>query len=254
LGRIAADARNVWVFASHEALLVHIDARTNRVVGTVPTTGDAGGSPVVDGNSVWAKLSNAGDVVRISARTHEVTEVVHVRDAPAWPLAIVDGALWAGSYDPGAPADRAVRLHRIDLERGTVTKTVAGLSGSSGAAVGSDLWISGCDYLGFPKFVTACPTLHRIDGRTGAVEAEVAVGGHPFDASRAGHDTLAVHVDMGPNQPMWLTVIDTRRNVAAAAYDLPPSEHPGGVAYADGSLWLTNWTANTVSSLELPEP
>jgi hypothetical protein len=253
LERIAADERNAWVFNNDQAQLVHIAARTNRVVGSVPTTGDGYSAPVVDGDSVWAQLSNAGDIVRISARTNQLTKVVHVRDAPAWPLAIVAGALWAGSYDAGAPADRAAQLHRIDLQRGKVTKTVTGLTGSNGTVVGSDLWVSGCDWLGFPTYFTACPTLRRIEGRTGALEAEVDVGGLPFAASPAGHDTLVVQVVTGPGKPMWLTVIDARRNVAVAAYDLPRSEYPGALAYADGSVWLTNWTANTVSRLALPE-
>src|SRR5262245_43487853 len=116
---VAADQRNVWVTDGDHAVLVHIDARTNRVVGSVPTTGDAfGNSVIVDGDSAWAQVSNAGDIVQIANRTNEVTKVVHVRDARVWPLAVVDGALWAASYDPSAPADKAAQLHRIDRRRG----------------------------------------------------------------------------------------------------------------------------------------
>jgi DNA-binding beta-propeller fold protein YncE len=254
---IAADARNVWVFNDDRALLVHIDARTNRVVGSVPTTGDPiSGVPVVDGDSVWAKVSNAGDIVRISSRTNKVTKVVHVRDAPAWPLAIVDGALWAGSYDRSAPADQAAQLHRIDLKRGKVIKTVTGISGSGGTAVGEDLWIGGCDYLGRQQAATGCPSVRRIDGRTGAVKADVAIDGTYFSASNADHDALAVLViqDIRPNTPMWVTVIDTRRNAAVAAYDVAASEYPGNLAYGHGSLWLTDWTANAVSRIQLTQP
>ena len=116
--------------------------------------------------------------------------------------------------------------------------------------LGRDLWLNNCSYLPPAEMLTACPDLVRVDGRTGKVEAKVPLGGHPYGATRLGADTLVVHVDTGPSSPMWLTEIDARDNVPTAIYDLPASDFPGGVASNQRSLWLTNWTANTVSRLQ----
>jgi len=252
---ITADDRNVWVTDEDHALLVHIDARTNRVVGSAPTTGDVGvGTAIVDGDSAWAQVSNTGDVVRISARSNKVTEVVHVRDAPVWPIAIADGALWVASFDPNAPADAAAQLHRIDRKHGKVTKTISGVSSGVGTAVGGDLWVGGCyAYTPTPLPTAGCRVMRRIDGRTGAVKAEVPFGATLFSASPAGDNAVAVlTIDAQRNFPiMQLTVIDTRSNAPVAVYDVPPSQYPGNLAYGYGSAWLTDWSANAVRRMQL---
>jgi streptogramin lyase len=252
LERIAADQRSVWVYNNQQQSLAHIDPRTNRVVGSIPTSGLISTAPVIDHTSVWAALSPSGDVMRINARTEEVTKRVHVRDAPAWPLAVVDGVLWVGSYDPGAPPERAGALHRIDPATGRVTKTVYGATGTEAHVVDGDLWITGCGYLRLPEIIGACPSAKRVDGRTGALEADLPLGGVAFTASRGGGDAFVSYVENGPGTPAWLSVIDASTNRAVASYDLPESDAPAGLAFGDGSLWVTDWSANTVARVRIP--
>ena len=247
LQTIAASRRDVWVFNDEKTQLVHIDARTNRVVGSVPTTGYTWSDPVIDGNSVWAALAHSGDIVRISARTNAVTKTVHVDAPQAWPIAVVDGALWVGSYDPGLEGGAAEQLHRVDPKRGTITKTVTGVTGVHGRVVGDDLWLLGCAFIAVPDSVNACPSVHRVDGRTGAREAEVTVQGFPSYPVAIDDHTLAIDVDGGPNTPMWISIIDTRRNAEIAAYDRPAAEFAAGMTFAAGSLWVADWSANTVT-------
>ena len=133
-----------------------------------------------------------------------------------------------------------------------VTRTVSSVTGVDGRVVGDDLWLTGCWYLLLPDYVNACPSLHRVDGRTGALEAEVALDGLPVDPVRVDDDTLAVRLDTGVHTPMWITVVDTRRNAVVTAYDLPPADFSAGIAFGAGSLWVADWSANTITRTEVP--
>ena len=77
----------------------------------MPTNGAIFNAPVIDGDTVWAALTALGDIAQISARTNKIIKKVHVGDfTVAWPLGIVGGSLWAGSYDPRM---QKAQLHRI---------------------------------------------------------------------------------------------------------------------------------------------
>jgi hypothetical protein len=250
---IAADERNVWVVNNEASELVHIDARTNRVVGSIETNGDMRATPVIDGDSVWAGISALGEIVQISARRNVVTKTVHL-GATGWPLAMVRGKLWAGSYDVHASPEKAWRLHRIDPGRARVTKTVTGVSATEASVVGDDLWLNGCAYLPFPQN-TMCRVLRKVDGRTGAVEAEVPIGGFPAGiAALERHVVVATDTGPGVATPKWLTVVDAATATTTGLYDLPPADAPNGVASGHGSLWITDWSANTLTRVTIPRP
>jgi hypothetical protein len=49
-----------------------------------------------------------------------------------------------------------------------------------------------------------------------------------------------------------VSVVDTRKQAVVAGYDPPAATAPPGIAYGAGALWVTDWTANTVSEVATP--
>ena len=251
---LVADARGVWVVNPDQQSLVHIDARRNKVDGTVPTIGFVS-SPVLDGTSVWAVLSPSGDLVRIDSRTHQVDATVHLGVSNVAPLAIVDGALWVSSYDATAAPDHAAMLHRIDRRRAKETARVpAGVGATAAIAVGHDLWLMGCPGSTRATARTACPTIRRVDGHTGMPIAELPIDGGEIFTAAQGDGTLFVRSSTGGPGPQWITTISTRDNGVVGRFPLGSISTLGeaGLAIVHGSLWIADWNSNSVYRVALP--
>jgi hypothetical protein len=240
IDRIIGDDRDVWVVNNGAGSLVHIDARRNKVVASVPIKAGVSSAPVFDAGGVWTALDpTSGDIVYVDGRSNEVQKTVHVGVAGAFPVAVVDGVLWAGSavqLGPGTFGDEV--LYRIDPAAATVLATVPGASGA-GVVVGDQVWLNRL----------CCPVVTSVDGHTGLPGQDVDVDGSSAFQVAGGGSVWVRLVNQTGRQ--WVTRIDTGDG-STTQVELPASQRTGGLGYGHGSMWVTNWDQNAVYRMEVP--
>ena len=240
IDRMVADAHDVWLTNNGAGLLVHIDARTNKVVGQTAFSSGISEPPVIDATGAWINSGTAqGDIVHVDGRTHKTTKTVNVGRAPAWPVAMVDGTLWAAGLiqGQGAPPDEAI--FRIDPKAGRILGTVPGVSGP-GVVDGDDVWLNR----------TCCPLVTRVDGHTGATELDATVdGGSIFHA--AGDGSVFVRLYNQDQSRQWIERFDANDGTHVTTYELPVTARTGGIGFGHGSLWVTDAGANAVYRVSL---
>jgi hypothetical protein len=237
---IVATARDVWIVNNSTGTLVHVDARRNKVAGTFAVTPGVFGQALPDASGVWITPEvSVGDVVHVDARTHKVTDTVHVGVAPVGPAAIVDGTLWVGGVVNHPEASPDETLYQVDLKTNTVVGTLPGAAGL-GVRVGDELWLN---RFSFGALFTA------VDGHTGAHRRDVLLDGVAGFQS-AGGGSVWVRL-FRPGGTQWIIQLDPATG-STVRYDLPASNHLGGLAFSHRSLWVTDWDANSVYRMPVP--
>jgi hypothetical protein len=237
---VVATTRDVWVQNNDAGSLVHINARRNKVTGSVAFTPGLYQPPLPDATGVWLSPdASVGDVVHVAAKTNEVDKTVHVGVAPVWPAGIVDGMLWVGGavFHQGSPPDET--LYQVDPETATVVGTVPGASGG-GAVLGDDLWLNRI----------CCPLVSRVDGATGAPEQDLRVDGFSNFLTAGGGFVWVRMIDQNGAKE-WINQVNPADG-SITRYDLPVPNLDGGLGFGHGSLWVADWDANAVHRMAVP--
>ena len=96
---------DVWVDIPNQAVIVRIDAETNRVVARIDVETGCG-QLAADDAVVWFAEGCSSGVLRIDPRTNRIAARIETGNAPAFPIAVGGGSVWVGTNDQ--------RLLRID--------------------------------------------------------------------------------------------------------------------------------------------
>jgi class 3 adenylate cyclase/ABC-type oligopeptide transport system substrate-binding subunit/streptogramin lyase len=207
--------------------LAKIDPSTNEVVQAVPIGHDGGWT--VGGGSVWVANGDKPEVIRVDAQYGSTSRIALPKpsggDNPN-PRGIAYGAgsLWVG---------QGQRIVRLDPKSGKVRATIPA----------SDTWI-----------------LRFGDG---ALYAATPYNGDFFKVDPAS-DTVSwrshIHPWLGDLLPaggwLWLTVDSDAGVYRFSEVDgnqngfVHTGDGSGGLAFGDGSIWVTNWRAGTVSRVD----
>lgn len=187
-------------------------------------TGSGGGAVTVEPNSVGV----------LDAQTGSVVDQIPVGSAPG-PIAVGRGTVWVANV-----ADRT--LSRIDSTGRTVVRTIPLSSSPSGLAVGyGSVWVvnglSGTVSRVDPQFNRLAKTITKVASRT-------VLGPNAAITTGAG-SVWAVYDDSTVAR-----IAPSSDRVTAKAY---AGFHPAGVAYGDGSVWVANSGASTVSRFSVTQ-
>ena len=215
---IAAGEGGVWVGDARDGTITRVDPEARRVVKTIGI-----GAPVVDLatglGGVWAATGGFGEVVRIDPEVGAVAQRIPVSD-PADPVVpsvpsvgVGDGRVWAGVPDG---------LARIDPSSGDVVDTVH-LDGNQAlqiAAGGGAVWVT-----------TIANRAKRVEASSGRPTAEFYAGGWVYPVALGGGSAW-----VGGLRGLAKLQPDTGASLSSSA------EIRGvtGIAFGEGSVWLTN--------------
>ena len=215
---IAAGEGSVWVGDARDGTITRVDPETQKVVKTIGI-----GAPVVDLatglGGVWAATGGFGEVVRIDPEVGAVAQRIPLGDAedpvvPSVPsVGVGDGRVWAGVPEG---------LARIEPRSGVVIDTVE-LDSTQAlqiAAGGGAVWVT-----------TIANRAKRVEASSGRPTAEFYAGGWVYPVTLGGGAAwvggLRGLVKLNP---------DTGASLSSSAQ----VKLVTGIAYGEGSIWLTN--------------
>jgi streptogramin lyase len=224
---IAAGEGSVWVGDARDGTITRVDPETRKVVKTIGI-----GAPVVDLaiglGGVWGATGGFGDVVRIDPEVGAVAQRIPLGD-PADPVVpsvpsvgVGDGRVWAGVPDG---------ISRIDPSSGNVVDTVE-LDSTQAlqiAAGGGGVWVT-----------TIANRAKRVEARSGRTTAEFYAGGWVYPVTLDGGAAW-----VGGLRGIAKVDADT----GASLSSFGAIKAVTGIAYGEGSVWLTN--ANTAELVRL---
>ncbi len=225
---VAAGAGAVWVGDARDGTITRVDPETRQVVKTIGI-----GAPVVDLatglGAVWAATGGFGEVVRIDPDVGAATQRIPLGDpedpiVPSVPsVGVGDGRVWAGVPEG---------LARIDARSGDVVDTVDlnSLQALQIAVGGGAVWVT-----------TIANRAKRVEASSGRPTAEFYAGGWVYPVVLGGGAAwvggLRGLVKLNP---------DTGASLSTSAQ----VKLVTGIAYGEGSLWLTNGDTAEVVRLD----
>lgn len=214
---VTADA--VWVSNKPKNTIHRLDAKTNKVVATIPVGQKPCSGLTAGFGSIW--VPNCGDntTSRVDMKTNTVVATIPVGPAHTeGGIAVSKDAVWILSDAKG-------KLSRIDPKTNQVVKEIEVPPGSFSCAYGDGaVWISS----------TEKSQLTRVDAKTNAVTDVIDIGPQPrFLTVGAGSvwtlnqgDGTVSRVDM-----------KSRKLIANIECGLPGGG--GEIAYGEGHIWIT---------------
>jgi DNA-binding beta-propeller fold protein YncE len=173
----------VWVVDDGAGEVIRVDPAANRVAARIPV-GDGAADLVFDGATAWAVNHRDLGLVRIDTAANTARRLATLpADAPER-MVLTGGHLWI--------TGRGTDLLEVDPADGSVLRTVdIGVSGIDLVARGDAIWVpvrsAAVDARGLPTM----ETLRRVDARTGAVTATIAVSA-PMDVHGLAADDRGV--------------------------------------------------------------
>ena len=244
-----------------------IDARTNKVLTSIPTGKWPIGVAVGEG-AVWVVNRHDHSLTRIDPETNQVVATIPVGGAPCC-VAVGDGSIWVTSsgYKNGS-------VLRIDPHSNTLIATIRA-DAPSGIAVGSNaVWVA--------SFAGA---VLRIDPRTNSVVKKIKTQQPCLRPHVFGLLPIHPNPPMGPcllgsnpdhpnqlivqGEQVWITSqdeavlqIDARSNKIVSRTKIPAARDyftlatktdgkPTGVALAGGFLWVADWSNESLWKLDV---
>jgi streptogramin lyase len=226
---LAVDGDTIWAIAARDRRLVHLDARTGKVLGQPVALPSAANAVAAGKDAVYVALSQAGiapgdQIMEVDKRTGETRRTIDVRDGVRR-LEIARGRLWILSSDPAV-------LVGIDLDSGNRRRVELDASTSVDLAQGAGyLWVT-----------TSGDQLMRIDLR----------GGKP-DTFATGRGPAGVVVRKGT---VWvanrtastLTRIDVRTGRQVGGEKRVPI-NPYDLAAYDDAIWVTTLAGGKIARI-----
>ncbi|MEA2433379.1 MAG: virginiamycin lyase [Actinomycetota bacterium] len=225
---LAITPHGVWTLDWINERLVEIDPKSLKITAEIPV-GVEGGALTYGDGSLWlatGKGSGKGLLFQVDPETSEVVNKYEFPDSGLLGHAQAgDGLLWIGE-------DSSDKLMRVDPLTGKflhelhMSEPVSEIRYEAGA-----LWAIGTK-----------GTLYRLDPQTGKVQSQITVGDTGAGLAVSGQQ-IAVRLD-----DTSIAMVDPRTESVTNTYDgLPTAEIAGGgLDFAYGSLWATNWTDATI--------
>ena len=225
---VAAGVGGIWVGDARDGTITRVDPETRKVVKTIGI-----GAPVVDLatglGGVWAATGGFGEVVRIDPGVGAVAQRIPLGDpedpvVPSVPsVGVGDGRVWAGVPDG---------LARIDPRSGDVVDTVDldGTQALQMAVGGGAVWVT-----------TIANRARRVEASSARPTAEFYAGGWVYPVTLGGGATW-----VGGLKGIAKLDPDTGGSLSSSAQ----VKLVTGIAYGEGSLWLTNGDTADVVRLD----
>ena len=224
---LASGFGSVWAPVCGDKKLVRIDAKTNRVVASIPTEiGDNEGTLAAGFGSVWLMTDKNGTLARIDPVQNKIVSTIKIAPG-SYVIARGEGALWVSSSEKNL-------VTRVDPASERVTATIpVGKTPRFLAAGEGSVWVLN----------QADGSVSRIDAKSNKVVATIAVG-VPGEGGDIAVGECAV----------WVTAIDVpmTRIDPATNQVVVQFVGPGGDAtrVGLGSLWLSNHGQHNVWRLD----
>lgn len=214
-----AGGRFVWVSGYGSPVLLKIDPRRNRIVGTTKIgLGSCGGG--AGAGSVWIEDTNSSTVSRVSIVTGRRTAAIKV-DATPYDTTFAFGAAWATAYGDG-------KLDRIDPARNRVVKRIELIAATGVIGAFDSIWATGAT------------GLIRVDPTTNETVARIDL---PFAGWLAASDD-AVWVATGTS----IVRVDPETNSMVAT--IPIDGPLGDPDVIDGLVWVPQIRKNRIALVD----
>ncbi|HTH63978.1 MAG TPA: YncE family protein [Gemmatimonadales bacterium] len=215
---------SVWVVDYRPPSVARIDPTTNRVVSSIPLSGDACLGLAITRDAVWVPDCAHHVVVQIDPTTNRVARTIaidfRVDDEGAFVAA--DGSLWLFVTDSLAASST---LERVDPASGRIQARIPVGAGSYVVAGDSvTLWVSS----------THGAQLERIDPGYNAVTAHVAVAPRPKFVAVGAGGVWVLHQQTGS-----VSLIDPDRGVVAATVAAGLPTPWGDITIGAGAVWVS---------------
>lgn len=220
---VVAGGGSVWVASGPDGTVSRIDRARDQV-----TTIDVGGEPTAlayGAGSLWVADGRERRLTQVSPQTNRVAKRFPAGNAPR-SVVVAAGAVWTAS-----PIDS--RVDRLDLVGGRSSRlTIPGGPATLAAGAGS-VWVAARE----------AGAVTRLQARTGATLAAVAVGRDPVAMSFAAGDLWVLN-----RGDATLSRVDPAR--AAVKATIPLGGRPDSLTAGAGSLWVGDGTRRRIIRVE----
>jgi virginiamycin B lyase len=267
---VAVTSEGVWVGSKKPNAIKHVDPSTNQVT-SVELPGDPCAGLAADSQSLWIPLcGRVPKLAKVNLKTHALVTFDVGPAAPEGGIAVGAGSIWLITDKHGA-------LARIDPDSGAIVQTMHVPPGSYNPVFSDGrIWVTRAS----GSEVTS------VDASTGQVLEHYTTGRHPRFVTAGGGAVWTVgqgdgslsRIDLAGQRPVvvlqlhtpgvggdityadgriWTTLMKTPLSVVDATSSAVLCQWKGaggdaiGVGY--GTIWLTNYSAGTVSRIALDD-
>jgi virginiamycin B lyase len=268
---VAVTSEGVWVGSKKPNSVKHVDPNTNRVT-SVELPGDPCAGLAADSQSLWVPLcGRVPKLARIDLKTRTLANTFNVGPAaPEGGIAIGAGSIWLITDKHGS-------LAQIDPDSGSILQTLNVPPGSYNPVFSDGrIWVTRAEG----------SEITSVDATTGKVLQHFSTGLHPRFVTAGGGAVWTVdqgdgslsRIDIAGQQPVlvlqlhtpgvggdityaegriWTTLVKTPLTIVDAGKSvvLCQWKGPGGdaIGIGYGTIWLTNYSAGTVSRIALSD-
>jgi virginiamycin B lyase len=210
----------VWVASTNPYSVLRIDPATNRIVATVPVSGEACSGLASGFGSIWAPLcGKMPELVRIDTAKNAITATIPI------PPAGSEGGIAASDDSVWLVTDKNGTLNRIDPSTNSVRQKISIPLGSYNPIFSNGVvWITGVEN----------GLLTAVDAITGKVLESVPVGPKPRFLTAGGGSVWTLNQGDGTVS----RVEEKSRRVIATIHTGIPGVG-GDIGYGADSVWAT---------------
>jgi virginiamycin B lyase len=268
---VAVTSDGVWVGSKKPDSVKQIDPNTNQVTG-VELPGEPCAGLAADSQSLWVPLcGHTPQLAKVDLKTRTLAHTFDVGPAaPEGGIAIGAGSIWLITDKHGS-------LVRIDPNSGSILQTIPVPPGSYNPFFSDGrIWVTRA----------AGSEVTSVDATTGKVLEHFTTGRHPRFATAGGGAVWTVgqgdgslsRIDVAGQRPVltlqlhtpgvggdityadgriWTTLMKTPLTIVDAASSIVLCQWKGrggdAIGVGFGTIWLTNYSAGTVSRIALSD-
>ena len=224
--QISLPSKPGWLFFSNSVFapgvkgLERIDAKTNKAAEPIAGLDQPCGGMASAFGSLWVPACGEGKLARLDAKDYKPKEKIATGTS-----ATLKGTVAASGDSVWALVDDKVTLARIDPDTNSVVGELRLPAGCQSLAFGETaLWV-------------ACPKedkVLRINPTTNLVEKRIEVAAKPI-ALTVGQGSIWVLCSKDGK----VARIDPKTNKVSKSLELGVPQAEGGIAFGDGSVWVT---------------